>query len=78
MTKDQLERKVTDLERRVKELEAQPRETHFHYYPPVFQPLQPQTYPLPATPWTAPWGTSDPPYIPSSTGTITCSGDRYQ
>lgn len=54
--------RIDELERRVKELEAQPRQNHFHYYPPVFQPsyvpssqTMPSGYvytgdPLPGTP----------------------------
>lgn len=37
--------RIEQLERRVKQLEAQPKETHFHYYPPVYQ--QPYAPPAP-------------------------------
>lgn len=60
--KTDLEKRIKELERRVKELEAQPRETHFHYYPPVYQ--RPYFSPVwPALPtWPSPLYPSNPTY----------------
>jgi hypothetical protein len=69
MTKDELERKVSDLERRVKELETQPKEISFYCCSPVFANLP--ALDLRRFPYVV---TSDPVYRPDTTGTITWSG----
>lgn len=77
---DELKRRLADLERRIKELEAQPRETHFHYYPPIHQPLQPSPPLQPQRIYIGdpPYqGTTTVPWIPSSTETITWDGGRH-
>lgn len=76
MTKKQLEDRVAELERRVHELETAPKEQHYHYYPPVYQPpVQPLAPTLPNYPNkiyigdAPPWGTTTCGLIPNTAGT---------